>query len=221
MPTGTTRLTVALLALGMLLGGPKALGAQGDQPAVPAAPPQPSYDVIRLQHDGAALPYNVFTEWLPLLVTTPDGGAWAFFSAQARTTDGLGSRRLYASRFDPAAGVWLPAAALPGGEIQFGPAAAVDKTGTVHLVFSDRAKAAPDAMARLVYTRTDGAGGWIAPVEVAPHADAGHQMMPALALDGDDRPHVIWRDQRNLPPEIRAIQAANADVFVSDLIDGA
>ena len=46
---------------------------------------------------------------MPQIVTTPDGGAWAFFTAQIRTEEGYGDRRLFASRFDPELRVWLPA----------------------------------------------------------------------------------------------------------------
>ena len=200
--------------------GPGPGFAAAPAPARPS-PAQPSTDVLRVEHDRVALPYTVWTKMPPALVTTPDGGAWAFFSAFARRSDGLDGRRLYAARFDPAARVWLPARPLPGGTDQFGPAAVVDRLGTVHLVYSDRTAATAESFATLVYARTTGDGGWDAPVPVAPHPEAGHQMLPALAVDGEDRLHVLWRDQRAVGPELRALDPGNADLFASDLQDGA
>lgn len=232
MPTRTLRRFVPLLIVAAVVGPTGGLGAPAGQSATPAAPPaaagasapmQPSYDVLRVQQAGGVVPYRIWWEWVPLLVTTPDGGAWAFFSADTTAAADGGTRRgrLFAARFDPQAGAWLAAAPMPGGEIQFGPAAAVDRAGTVHLVYSDRAAATPEAFATLVYTHTDGAGSWTPPVPVAPEPNAGHQMTPALGIDGADRLHVVWRDQRAVAPEARAAQPANADVFASDLVDGA
>jgi hypothetical protein len=132
-------------------------GAAGPQPGV--ALPQPSFDGLRLQQNGVILPYGVWFQWPPLLLTTPDGGGWAFFTAQARKDEGVDALRLYAAHFDPERGVWLPATVMPGGAVQFGPAAAVGADGTVHLLFSDRASDAPDAFSTLVYTRTTAEGG--------------------------------------------------------------
>jgi len=179
--------------------------------------PQPSFDGLRIQQDGAVLPYAVWSEWPPLLVTTADGGAWAFFTAQARKDAGLDALRLYAARFDPARGVWLPATALPGSNVQFGPSAAVDQAGTVHLFYSDRAADAPGVFSTLVYTRSDGRGGWAPPIPVAPDPDAGHQMTPSAAFDRTGKLHVLWRDQRNMTPEQRQAAPAFADVFASEL----
>ena len=229
MPTGRTAWSL-ILVLTTLLSFPIApTAAQSTPPAGSAATPdastlpalpQSSYDVIRLEQDGQIVPYVVWADWMPALVTTPDGGAWVFFSAQARTADGLGPRHLYASRFDPKGAAWLPAQPLPGGDIQFGPAAAVDSKGLVHLVFSDRTSDTPDALSTLVYTHTDAGGVWTPPVPVAPDPKAGHQMMPALAVDRADRVHLLWRDQRNVAAEARAALVANADVFASDLVAG-
>lgn len=196
---------------------PAAVGTP-EAPAPPTvAAPQPSFDGIRVQRDGQALPYSVWYRWPPLLVTTPDGGAWVFFTAQAHRDGGLDALRLYAARFDPSRGLWLPATALGGGDVQFGPAAAVDAAGTVHLVFSDRAADAADAFSTLLYTRTTTDGGWRAPTPVAPDPNAGHQMMPAAAFDAAGQFHVMWRDQRNATPEQRALSPAFGHVFASDL----
>jgi len=42
-------------------------------------------------------------------------------------------------------------------------------------------------------------------------------MIPALALDDAGRPAVLWRDQRTVSPELRALDPANADLFGSQL----
>jgi hypothetical protein len=230
MPSGRSGLAAVAIAASMLTSQVGIAAAQ-ETPAPPpqaspeAAParsvPQPSYDVIRVEQDGTVLPYVIWAEWMPVLVATPDGGAWAFFTAQVRTADGLGGRKLYAARFDPAAGVWLPARAVPGGQIQFGPAAVVDRAGVVHLVFSDRASDAQDALSTMVYTRSTADGGWDPPTPIAPDPNAGHQMMPSLAIDGEDRLHLLWRDQRGVSAEARAALVANADLFASDYVDGA
>ena len=70
---------------------------------------QPAYDVLRIDDNGIGRAYRVWEEWVPQVVTTPDGGAWVFFTAQIRTPEGNAVRRLFASRFDPGLRVWLPA----------------------------------------------------------------------------------------------------------------
>ena len=186
---------------------------------------QPSYDTIRIDQDGGGQPYQVWIDWAPFMLPTPDGGAWVFFSAQVKLPSAenpaeftLGTRKLYAARFDPAAGVWLPARAMPGGEIQFGAAAVVDAQGTVHLVYTDRADAQETSFGTLVYVRSTPEGGWTEPRPVAPHENAGHQLSPELVLDGDGGLHVAWQDQRAVDDLRRLEAASNADVFVSDLL---
>ncbi len=185
---------------------------------------QPSLDVLRIEQDGAGLSYAVWLSWSPAIVTTSDGGGWAFFSADPLNTPegeiaaSAGHRgRLYASRFDPAAGVWQPAKAMPGGAIQFGPAAVVSGDGTVHLVFTDRADEGPGSFGTLVYTRSDGNGGWTQPVLVAPDQNAGHQLAASAILDGRGQLHVVWQDQRAVDAAARGQAAANADIFSSSL----
>lgn len=193
---------------------------------VGAAQAQPSYDALRISGNGASLPYAVWLRWKPTLVTTPDGGAWAFFSATARNSQGAGrTGKLYAAHFDPKAGVWEPATAMPGGEIQFAPTAVVDKSGVVHLVYADRAKNTADSFAVLMYTHTDANGAWSQPEAVSPDKNSGHQVFPSLAIDGKGQIHLLWQDQRNVPASRRAnandaASAAYADVFSSDFADG-
>jgi hypothetical protein len=165
---------------------------------------------------GKAGKYDVWVAWSAEMVATPDGGAWAFFSAAARPPEGDGDNRLYASHFDPATGTWSRAQAMPGGRVQFGPSAAVDAAGHVHLVYSDRKADKPDQPSVLVYTTEDGKGGWTTPQPVAPDRSAGHQISPSLAIDGQGTLHVVWQDQRAWSASDRIASAANADIFASE-----
>ncbi|MGH2617027.1 MAG: hypothetical protein ACRDJC_17470, partial [Thermomicrobiales bacterium] len=131
---------------------------------------------------------------------------------------GYGDRRLYASRFDPEYRVWLPARSMGSNATQFGASAAVDSQGVVQLVYSDR-QAGSDTWSQLVYQKVQ-EGAWTEPAPVAPHPDAGHQMLASLAIDDADGLHVVWRDQRFVTPEARAALPTNADLLVSDLVEG-
>src|SRR4051794_10298089 len=109
---------------------------------------QPGYDTIRLDQGGSASSYLVWIDWAPFVLPLPDGSAWVFFSAQTRAPDPkdpskdiVGTRKLYASKYDVTTGNWQPAQALSGGQIQFGASAVVDAQGTIHLVYTDRADA--------------------------------------------------------------------------------
>lgn len=223
MHIGKVRWFAPLAVALILLGATASAGAQQVQPG---------YDTVRVASGGVAIPYVLWIQWNPLIVTTPDGGAWAFFSAEPKTLpDGtanpLATRqgRLYTARFDPKSQVWLPAQALPGGEIQFGPSAVVDKSGIVHLVYSDRAKATSDVFSTLVYTHTDAKGNWAPPVTVAVSENAGHQVAAQMAIDGNGGLHVIWQDQRAVDAKYRADanndnNAIYADSFESDFANG-
>jgi hypothetical protein len=188
---------------------------------------QPAYDTMRVVQDGAAVPYQVWIDWAPYIVPMTDGGAWVFFSAQSKSPDPqnaansiLGTRKLYASRFDPASGTWQPALAFSGGQIQFGAAAVVDGQGTVHVVYTDRADPEDATFGTLVYRRSTPEGGWTDPVQVAPNEKAGHQLSPDLVLDAQGGLHVAWQDQRMVTDDLRngPDKAQNADVFASDLL---
>ena len=198
------RLALLLIA-GLALPGATAAQDRDDPP----------YAVIEIADapDG----YLAWFAWDPFVLPTQDGGAWAFFTAEVRLADGLGSKRLYAARFDPDERAWQPAEAVPGGAVQFGPTAVEDRDGVVHLVFSDRTEDAPEVFSTLLYVRSDGRGGWTDPVPVAPHPDAGHQLSPDMALDGRGKAHLVWQDQRAYDAEARAASVANADIFCSDL----
>jgi hypothetical protein len=199
-----------------------AIARESSAQPTPEAPP--GWDTLRVASNGVGLSYQVWWEWSPLLVPTPDGGAWVFFSAIAAppssaTPTAVGTQRLYASRFDPERRVWLPATAIPGGEIQFGPAAAVEPDGTVHLVYTDRERDDPGSLGTLVYIRSDGGVNWTSPTPVAPDPNAGHQLAPSVALDAAGQLHVVWQDQRAVDPSLQQNDASNADIFFSSLVN--
>jgi hypothetical protein len=216
---------LAYVALLIVLGPAVALAQEPDAAATPPGPPpppevsQPAYDVLRIDDNGLGRAYRVWEEWVPQVVTTPDGGAWAFFTAQIRTEDGYANRHLYASRFDPELNVWLPARGLGTSATQYGATAAIDSQGVVHLIYSDRATDTSASWSQLVYRRFVN-DSWTDPVAVAPHPDAGHQMLASLAIDAQDGLHVVWRDQRLVTPEARAALPTNADLLASDLVEG-
>lgn len=219
-------LAVLAYGFGPGLAAPLAAQEASTEAAAPDLPfpgqalAQPSYDSLRIAEAGLTVDYHVVVDWVPVLVTTPDGGGWVFFGAQARDRDASGARRIFASRFDPARGVWLPATAMPGERAQIGPAAVVDGKGAVHLVYSEISGNDQPQGATLLYTRVDPGGGWSAPTPVAADPNAGYQMMPALAVDDRDRLHILWRDQRNVSAEARAALPANADLFAATLENG-
>jgi hypothetical protein len=215
------RLRTTGIGLTMLvIAGLSAGGAQ--------AVTQPGYDTMRIAEGGRAMPYQVWIDWAPFILPMPDGGAWVFFSAQTKAPNPqnasdviLGTRKLYASHFDPATGTWQPATAFDGGEIQFGPSAVVDAQGTVHLVYTDRANADDTSFGTLVYRKSTPDGGWTAATPVAPNDKAGHQLSPEMVIDGQGGLHLAWQDQRMVTDELRSgpnAMASNADVFASDLL---
>jgi hypothetical protein len=216
---------LALCGLLCLLRPGGALAQDDEAEAAPQSPPppevaQPAYDVFRLEEGGIARAYRVWEEWVPQIVTTPDGGAWTFFTAQAKLEDGYGDRRLFAARFDPDLKIWLPAQAMGSGGTQFGASAVIDSDGIVHLVYSALASDRGDAWSQLVYTRFQD-GAWTEATPIAPDANAGHQMLASLAIDHADGLHVVWRDQRFVSAEAREALPSNADLLTSDLVDGA
>ena len=213
----------ALIALLLLLAPHGTMAQDSDSAAAPAAPlppdvAQPAYEVFRIDDGGIGRAYRVWEEWVPQIVTTPDGGAWTFFTAQIRTESGYGDRRLFASRFDPELTVWLPAQSLSLSGSQFGASATVDSQGIVHVAYSDR-QPGDDSWSQLVYRRFVD-GSWTEPSPVAPHADAGHQMLASLAIDDADGLHIVWRDQRFVSPEARIALPTNADLLSSDMAEG-
>ena len=94
---------------------------------------QPAYDVLRIDDNGIGRAYRVWEEWVPQVVTTPDGGACVLHRADSHP-EGNADRRLFASRFDPEPGVWLPARAMGASATQFGATAApIARESSTHL----------------------------------------------------------------------------------------
>ena len=170
--------------------------------------------------EGGTIPFHPWLEWNPVIVTQPDGGAWAFFGATADSGDLKDKKMVYASHYDPTQGKWLDATAMPLGEVQLGPSAVVDSKGVVHVVYSAREKDEDGFYSTLLYTREDGNGGWIEPVAISLDQLAGHQIAASLAIDTNDTLYVAWQDQRAFSPEALS-SPANADIFVSQrTVDG-
>lgn len=154
---GPPVLLVALVgSLGLAGDGARAQKAPPFPPPTPAPTTAlPSTDLVRIEEGRNAVPYDL-PNVAPTGVTTPDGGAWCFFSAYPRIGGSAEVIRVYAARFDPRIGVWLPGAALPGKTYQFGPAALIGATGVVHVVYADGDSDA--AAGTLVHVRNDGGG---------------------------------------------------------------
>jgi hypothetical protein len=179
---------------------------------------QGSYDVIRL-HDGTGAQslYRVWLTWPQLLLTTPDGGAWVFFTGQAGTIDS--PYKLYVSRFDPIDARWTIASPVPGGDLQFGVAGAVDASGHAHVVYTDRAGDTDGVYGQVLYTHTQDDGNWTTPVAISERSDAGHQLAPSVVVDAYQVVHVVWQDQRYRTDGERAASPANADVLACEIGD--
>ena len=181
-----------------------------------ASADQGSYDVIRVKSDnGSTVLYRVWLTWPQILLTTPDGGAWGFFSAQAGTIDA--PNKLYVSHYDPVQAKWSDAVAVPGGAVQFGVAGAVDANGVAHVVFSDRTEDSAESLSKLMYMHSNPDNTWTTPVAVNDNPDAGHQLAPAITIDPSGGIHVIWQDQRNVTAEQRAASPANAGIIGCDI----
>ena len=177
---------------------------------------QGSYDVVRIElEDGTTVLYRVWLTWPQLLLTTPDGGGWGIFSAQAGTIDA--PFKLFTARFDPVAAKWTGAREVPGGTIQFGPSGDVDANGIAHIVFTDRADETDGQFGKVMYMRTTPEGGWTTPVAISEHADAGHQLAATIVVDGSGIAHVVWQDQRFATPEARTASPANAAIVSCEL----
>ncbi len=191
-------------------------------PKIPQPPEvaQPAYSVLRIDDNGIGRAYRVWEEWVPQVVATPDGGAWVFFTAQARADAGYGPRRLYAARFNPDLQTWESAKAIGNEATQFSASAGVDSAGVVHVAYSERALSGDDTWSKLVYQR-QAQGAWSAPTPIAPDDNAGHQMLATLAIDAADGLHVIWRDQRLVGSELRNALPVYADLLASDLVGDA
>lgn len=181
-------------------------------------PDNATTSAIAADSNGKTRSYVAWIAYPPKIVTTPDGGAWIFYSAQPTSGADAAGERLFASHYDPTTAKWSDGTEMPGGQFQMGASTAVDSGGLVHLVYSDQAK--PDSYAVLMYTHEDGAGGWTTPIAVAANPQAGHQLNPSLAIDKNDVLHVAWQDQRVFSAQARSDNASNADILVSDFKPG-
>jgi hypothetical protein len=180
--------------------------------------------------DGNTGPYYPLTDWAPVILPMPDGGAIVFFSAErpysldpATPTPAESLvRRIVYSIYDPTNATWTAAQPIPtDGNLQFGVAGVVDSIGRVHIVFSTRQVDAPAALSTLKYMVREVNGTWTRAENVGANSRAGHQLSPSLAIDADDTLHVVWQDQRRFSEEVRAQLSVAADVFYSFKRDGA
>ena len=182
---------------------------------------KPEVTSLVVHSDGKDRKYEVWVAWSPLIVTKPDGSAWAFFSAETKDGNDAGDKRLWASYFDPKTGKWGAAtAAFKGGAVQMGPAAVVDQDGRVNIVYANRTEDADGVFSEIFYAKEDGKGGWTTPVPVSREASSGYQLSPSMAIDDTGVMHVAWQDQRAFSEDARAASPSNADIFVSDLKPG-
>lgn len=169
-------------------------------------------------------PYTPWVEWSPLIKALPGGGAIAFYSAEAQSADPSTptpsetlQRKIYYSTYDPATATWSVGMPLPnGGALQFGVAGVVDSRGRVHIVYSDRKADSPAAVSVLKYMVRDTNGTWSQPQDVAPSAQAGHQLSPAIAIDSNDNLYVVWQDQRDFSEQARRDSPSNADIYAAE-----
>lgn len=170
---------------------------------------------------GETSPYIPWVQWSPLLLSLPNGGAIAFYSAEAAPKDPSTptpadqlERKLYFALYDAATGKWSTAEPLPnGGKLQFGVAGVVDSIGRVHIVYSDRAGDNDSDPSTLKYMVRELDGSWSNPQDVSKHSLAGHQLSPSLAIDANDMLYLVWQDQRLFSSEERAASSSNGDAF--------
>lgn len=168
--------------------------------------------------------YSPWVDWTPLILSLPDGAAIAFYSAEALSANPATptpseqlERRIYFSLYDPKTGQWNVAQPLPnGGKLQFGISGVVDSTGRVHIVFSDRKADTPSSVSVLKYMVRDTNGVWSDPQDIAPSAQAGHQLSPSIAIDANDNLYVAWQDQRAFSDTDRRASPSNSDIFAAE-----
>jgi endonuclease YncB( thermonuclease family) len=166
-------------------------------------------------------PYIPTVQFTPLILSLPDGGAIAFYTAEAAPADPSTptpsdqiEQRLYYAIYDAKTGKWGTAEPLAdGGRFQFGITGVVDSIGRVHVVFSDRATNAGDDVSNLKYLVREVNGDWTPPQDVSKNSTAGFQLSPSLAIDSSDTLYLVWQDQRLFSSELRAASSSNGDAF--------
>ncbi|MGH2551174.1 MAG: hypothetical protein ACRDHN_17450 [Thermomicrobiales bacterium] len=174
-------------------------------------------------------PYIPTVQFTPLILSLPDGGAIAFYSAEAAPADPSTptpsdqiEQRLYYAIYDAKTGKWGTAEPLAdGGRFQFGITGVVDSIGRVHVVYSDRATNAGDDVSHLKYLVRELNGTWTPPQDVSKNSTAGFQLSPSLAIDSSDTLYLVWQDQRLFNSELRGASSSNGDAFyASKTVDG-
>jgi endonuclease YncB( thermonuclease family) len=174
-------------------------------------------------------PYIPTVQFTPLILSLPDGGAIAFYSAEAAPEDPATptpsdqlEQRLYFAIYDAKTGKWGTAEPLAdGGRFQFGITGVVDSIGRVHVVYSDRATNAGDDVSNLKYMVREVNGDWTPPQDVSKNSTAGFQLSPSLAIDGNNTLYLVWQDQRLFSSELREASSSNGDAFyATKTVDG-
>ena len=216
---------IVLCALCLLVSPGTAFAQDEGAAAAPQSPPppevpQPAYDVLRIDDGGVARAYRVWEEWVPQIVTTPDGGAWVFFTAQARLPDGFGLRQLYASRFDPEQR-WSGCLrarweAPPPNSARQRPSIA--RARSISSILTARPTRPNHGASSSTGDLSMAPGRIRRPWRPTPMPDTRCSLRwPSTRSDGL---HVVWRDQRFVTPEARAALPTNADLLTSDLVEG-
>jgi hypothetical protein len=160
-------------------------------------------------------------QFSPLLLSLPNGGAIAFYSAEPEpenpatpTPADQRSQKLYYAIYDAGSGTWSTGQPLlDGGKMQYGITGVVDSIGRVHVVFTERKSANDSDVGTLKYMVRELDGSWSPPEDVAKNSTAGFQSAPSLAIDSSDTLYLVWQDQRLFSSADRAESPNNADVF--------
>ena len=166
-------------------------------------------------------PYVPSVQFTPLILSLPNGGAIAFYSAEPEpenpstpTPANEVSQRLYYAIYDAGNGTWSTGQPLAdGGRVQYGITGVVDSLGRVHVVFTDRKSANDGDVGTLKYMVREVNGEWTPPQDVSKNSLAGYQAAASLAIDDNDTLYLVWQDQRLFSSDLRAASANNADAF--------
>lgn len=180
-------------------------------------------EVFQTAIDGGSdtSPYAPSVQFSPLLLSLPNGGAIAFYSAEPEPEDPSTptpadevSQKLYYAIYDAGNGNWSAGQPLSdGGSMQYGITGVVDSLGRVHVVYTERKSANDEDVGVLKYMVREVNGSWTPPQNVSKNSVAGFQASPSLAIDSSDKLYLVWQDQRLFSSDLRAESANNADVF--------
>lgn len=174
-------------------------------------------------------PYVPSVQFSSLILSLPNGGAIAFYSAEAEPEDPSTptpadeiTQKLYYAIYDAGNGSWgTGQPLLDGGRMQYGITGVVDSIGRVHVVFTERKSGNDSDVGVLKYMVREVNGSWSPPENVSKNSTAGFQAAPSLAIDGDDTLYLVWQDQRLFGNDVRSASPNNADVFyATKAVDG-